>query len=177
MIQSCMRYVARAGAHWRAATAVGLSIGAVVAGAGTGSAAVAPITGPIYGYQGLCMDDRGFGTSNGNPVQLYQCNNGSNQQWTVTNPTFGSTTTFTDLGLCLGVEGDGSSNGDPAGLYTCDGSAVQEWILEFNGTFVNLNSGKCLDDTGFGLSGTALEVWDCNNGSNQVWNISGLPTG
>ncbi|MEV0325841.1 RICIN domain-containing protein [Micromonospora echinospora] len=30
---------------------------------------------------GLCLDVSGGSTANGAPVQLWSCNNGSNQQW------------------------------------------------------------------------------------------------
>jgi hypothetical protein len=32
--------------------------------------------------------------------------------------------------------------------------------------------GKCLDVTGGGVTdGTRVELWDCNGGTNQVWNL------
>jgi hypothetical protein len=38
------------------------------------------------------------------------------------------------------------------------------------GTLVNPVSGKCLDDTAFNTTeGTQLEIWTCNDGSNQQW--------
>jgi len=172
----------------RAAVAMALAAGAVVTGAGTaaaagavatgartGAAAITPITGPIYGYGGVCLDDRASGAANGNPVQVYQCNSGSNQQWTVTNPQFGATSTITVYGMCLDVHGGYTWNGDPVTLWGCNGSGAQQWLLEPNGTLVNPNSGKCLDDPAWGGSGTALQIWDCNGGDNQVWEISGLP--
>ncbi len=42
-----------------------------------------------------------------------------------------------------------------------------QW-LPVNGMLVNPVSGRCLDDPGFNTtSGTQLEIWDCNGGSNQ----------
>ena len=180
MIRSRLRSSAQPVRHWRVVVAMGLSACAVLAGAGVASASVAsasvaPITGPIYGQGGTCLDDRAFGTANGNPVQVYKCNEGSNQQWTVTNPQFGATTTITIYGMCLDVHGGFSFNGDPVTLWGCNGTGAQQWIPESNGTLVNPNSGKCLDDTAWGGSGTALEIWGCNSGENQVWEISGLP--
>jgi hypothetical protein len=177
MISARIRSAPRAHRRRQVVITVALSLSAVVAGAGTSFAAVAPITGPVYGLHGLCLDDTAFGTTDGNPVQIYQCNNGSNQQWTLTNPQFGANTTLTDYGKCLDAKGGATSNGTPVVLSTCTGTAEQEWTLEYVGTWVNVNSGKCLDDTAYGGSGTALQIWDCNNGNNQLWHASGLPTG
>ena len=45
-----------------------------------------------------------------------------------------------------------------------------------NGELVNPNSGKCLDDTGFGGSGTQVQIWACADTSNQQWTLpSGAP--
>ncbi len=175
MIRSRARSSAQAMRHRRVMIAMALSAGAVLAGAGTASAGVASITGPIYGYGGTCLDDRASGAVNGNPVQVYHCNDGSNQQWTVTNPHFGATTTIMIYGKCLDVHGGFTWDGDPVTLWGCNGGVPQKWILESNGTFVNPNSGKCLDDPARGGSGTALQIWHCNGGDNQVWDISGLP--
>ena len=46
-------------------------------GGGTGT------TGPITGYEGLCVDVRGANTANFTPVQVYTCNGTNAQQWTV----------------------------------------------------------------------------------------------
>ncbi len=40
--------------------------------------------GSITGNQsGLCLDATGVGTANGTPLELWTCNGGSNQQWTL----------------------------------------------------------------------------------------------
>ncbi|MEY9855837.1 hypothetical protein ABH935_001441 [Catenulispora sp. GAS73] len=177
MVSARMRSASHALRRPRVAITLALSLGAVVAGAGTSFAAASPITGPVYGLHGLCLDDTALGTSDGNPVQIYQCNNGANQQWTLTNPQFGANTTATVYGKCLDAKGGGTGNGTAVVLSTCTGAADQEWTLEYSGTWVNVNSGKCLDDPAYGGSGTALQIWDCNNGNNQVWHAAGLPTG
>lgn len=41
-----------------------------------------------------------------------------------------------------------------------------------DGTLVNPASGKCLDDPGSSTTnGVRLDLWTCNNGSNQHWAI------
>ncbi len=56
-------------------------------------------------------------------------------------------------------------------LYPCNGTGAQSWVHQSNGELVNSNSGKCLDDTGFGGSGTQVQIWACADSSNQQWNI------
>ena len=128
--------------------------------------AAAATTGAITGYEGLCLDDRSASTANFNPIQLYTCNGTNAQQWTVN-----SNGTLTVLGDCLDVAGAGTANGTLVDLYPCNGTGAQSWAHQSNGELVNTNSGKCLDDTGFGGSGTQVQIWACADSSNQQWNI------
>jgi chitinase len=125
-----------------------------------------PGAGPITGYQGLCLDDRSASTALFNPIQVYTCNGTSAQQWTVA-----SGSTLQVLGMCLDVAGAGTANGTLVDLYTCNGTAAQTWQHQSNGELVNPNSGKCLDDTGFGGAGTQVQIWSCADSSNQQWNL------
>jgi chitinase len=123
-------------------------------------------TGPITGYQGLCLDDRSASTANFNPIQVYTCNGTNAQSWTVN-----SNGTLTVLGNCLDVAGAGTANGTKVDLYPCNGTGAQSWTHQSNGELVNANSGKCLDDTGFGGAGTQVQIWACADSANQQWNI------
>ncbi len=123
-------------------------------------------TGPITGYEGLCLDDRSASTADFNPIQVYTCNGTNAQNWTVN-----SNGTLTVLGNCLDVAGAGTANGTLVDLYPCNGTGAQAWVHESNGELVNTNSGKCLDDTGFGGSGTQVQIWACADSSNQQWNV------
>jgi Glycosyl hydrolase family 12/Ricin-type beta-trefoil lectin domain len=131
-----------------------------------GGGGAAPATGPITGYQGLCVDDRAASTAEKNPVQVYTCNGTNAQQWTVA-----SGNTLQALGMCLDVNGGGTANGTTVDLYTCNGTGAQVWIPQSNGELVNPQSGKCLDDTNWGGSGTQLQIWDCGDGANQQWQL------
>ena len=132
-------------------------------------AATVGATGAITGYEGLCLDDRSASTTPGNPVQVYTCNGTSAQQWT-----YESNGTIQTLGECLDVTGAGTANGTLVDLYTCNGTVAQVWDPESNGELVNPNSGACLDDTGYGGSGTQVQIWACADTSNQQWT---LPSG
>ena len=133
---------------------------------GTQSGTSPSSTGAVTGYQGLCLDVRGASSADGTPVQVYTCNGTSAQQWTVE-----SNGTLQSLGKCLDVAGAGTANGTLVQLYTCNGTAAQTWQAQSNGELVNPNSGKCLDDTGFGGSGTQVQIWACGDSTNQVWTL------
>jgi chitinase len=123
-------------------------------------------SGRITGYQGLCLDDRAASTANFNPVQVYTCNGTNAQNWTLT-----SGNQLMALGKCLDVAGAGTANGTLVDLYDCNGTVAQVWVHQSNGEYVNPNSGKCLDDTGWGGSGTQVQIWACTDGANQQWSL------
>ncbi|MGH3396794.1 MAG: ricin-type beta-trefoil lectin domain protein, partial [Streptosporangiaceae bacterium] len=138
-------------------------------GGGGGSAA----TGPITGYQGLCLDDRSASTADFNPIQVYTCNGTNAQQWTVE-----SNNTLQVLGKCLDVNAAGTANGTTVDLYDCNGTGAQTWVPQSDGALLNPESGKCLDDTGFGGAGTQAQIWSCTGSANQAWALpSGTPAG
>jgi beta-glucosidase len=159
-------------------TATGTSTVTVTARDGTGALAtqsftwtVAPassgaVTGPVTGYQGLCLDVRGANSADGTPVQVYTCNGTNAQQWTVA-----SNGTLQALGKCLDVSGGGTANGTPVQLYTCNNTGAQVWQPGSGGSLVNPQSGKCLDDTGYGGSGTQTQIWSCTGNANQSWTL------
>ena len=137
-----------------------------ISGGGGGTPPPTGATGPITGYEGLCLDDRSASTALFNPIQVYTCNGTNAQQWTVE-----SNNTLEVLGMCLDVAGAGTANGTLVDLYTCNGTVAQVWDPQSNGELVNPNSGKCLDDTGFGGSGTQVQIWSCADSSNQQWKL------
>jgi hypothetical protein len=150
-------------------------LGAALALAGSSlalapAASAANVTGPVTGYQGLCLDDRSASTANFNPVQVYTCNGSNAQQWTVDS----TGNTLQVLGKCLDVNAAGTADGTTVDLYDCNGTGAQKWVPQSNGELLNPNSGKCLDDTGSGGSGTQAQIWSCTDAANQRWV---LPTG
>ncbi|HEV3380422.1 MAG TPA: ricin-type beta-trefoil lectin domain protein [Trebonia sp.] len=134
----------------------------ITGGGGGGSGA----TGPITGYEGLCLDDRSASTADYNPIQVYTCNGTDAQQWTVA-----SGNTLQVLGKCLDVDAAGTADGTTVDLYDCNGTGAQVWVPQSGGALVNPESGKCLDDTGYGGSGTQAQIWDCTGNANQEWNL------
>ena len=125
-------------------------------------------TGPITGYDGLCVDVRGASATNLTPVQVYTCNGTSAQQWTVV----AAGSTLHSLGKCMDINGGGTADGTTVDLYDCNNTAAQVFIPESNGELYNPQSNKCLDDTGYGGSGTQLQIWDCADTANQQWTVA-----
>jgi hypothetical protein len=78
----------------------------------------------IVGTQsGRCVDVPNSSRTNGTRVQLWDCNGGSNQGWTLT-----SNRTLTVYGnMCLDAAGSG--NGQQIQLYDCHGQANQRFSM------------------------------------------------
>jgi hypothetical protein len=142
-----------------------MSVAYVAAYSSTG-ATLGP-TGPVTGYEGLCVDDQYSSTANYNPVWLYTCNNTGAQQWTFDT----ADDSLQALGMCMDIADGGTADGTLVDLYYCNGTGAQVWEPQSDGALYNPQSGRCLDDTGWGGVGTQLEIWDCTGNANQVWNL------
>ncbi|MGH3158186.1 MAG: glycoside hydrolase family 76 protein [Streptosporangiaceae bacterium] len=114
----------------------------------------------------LCMDDRGSGTTAGNPIQIYTCNSTEAQSWTV-----GSGGTLQVMGGCAAVTDGGTGNGTLIEWEPCNGGAAQVWKPQADGALRNPHSGRCLDDPDSTTSGTQLQIYTCSNTSAQHWTI------
>jgi Ricin-type beta-trefoil lectin domain/Glycosyl hydrolases family 16 len=150
------------------ATASGgtMSVAYVAAYESTG-AALGP-TGPVTGYDGLCVDDQSASTANYNPVQVYTCNETDAQQWTFDT----ANDTLQVLGMCMDINAGGTADGTLVDLYYCNGSGAQVWQPQSDGALYNPQSGKCLDDTNWSTTpGTQLQIWDCTGNANQQWSL------
>lgn len=75
------------------------------------------------------------------------------------------------LGKCLDINGAGAGDGTQVQLYTCNNSGAQVWQPQSDGSLLNPNSGKCLDDNNFGGSGTQAQIWTCNRSDAQKWTL------
>src|ERR1700753_1235855 len=148
-------------------TSSGSGSGSGSGGTGGGSTSTA---GAITGYNGLCLDDRRASTANFNPVQVYTCNGTNAQTWTAV-----SAGALQPLGKCLDVDAAGTANGTKVDLYTCNGTGAQVWQAQANGELLNPASGKCLDDTGYGGSGTQVQIWSCGDNSHQQLHLPTTP--
>ncbi|MFD8538905.1 endo-1,4-beta-xylanase [Streptomyces rubrogriseus] len=121
--------------------------------------------GQIKGVgSGRCLDVPDASTSDGTQLQLWDCHNGTNQQWTYTDA--GELRVYGDK--CLDAAGTG--NGTKVQIYSCWGGDNQKWRLGSDGSVVGVQSGLCLDAVGGGTAnGTLIQLYSCSNGANQHW--------
>ena len=126
----------------------------------------ASVTGAVTGYQGLCLDVAGDNSADGTPVDVYTCNGTTAQKWTTE-----TDSTLQALGKCLDVSSGGTADSTAVDLYACNGTGAQVWSPQPDGELLNPQSGKCLDDTGSGPSGTDLVLYDCSGGADQLWTL------
>ena len=115
---------------------------------------------------GRCLDVPNLSQTNGTQTELWDCNGGSNQQWTATSAkelrVYGS--------KCLDDEANGTANGTRAIIWDCNGQTNQQWNLNSDGTITNVRSGLCLDASAYGTAnGTMVQLWQCTGASNQKW--------
>ena len=141
----------------------------------TWTVSAAPNTGPtgrvVLDYGGKCLDDPGSSTASGTQIDLWSCNGGANQNWTMAQDR-----TVRIYGKCLDVSNGGTANGTAVVLDTCSGSGAEQWRIGLDAHLVNLASGKCLDDPGYRTTnGTKLEIWSCGTGTNQRWTTPAGP--
>ncbi|WP_316770411.1 endo-1,4-beta-xylanase [Streptomyces sasae] len=121
--------------------------------------------GQIKGVgSGRCLDVPGAGATDGTQLQLWDCNSGTNQQWTYTDASelrvYGN--------KCLDAAGTG--NGSKVQIYSCWGGDNQKWRLNSDGSIVGVQSGLCLDAVSGGTAnGTLIQLYSCSNGNNQRW--------
>jgi hypothetical protein len=113
----------------------------------------------------MCLDDFGDGTSAGTKVDLWPCNGGSAQIWSLM-----SNGSLRINGLCLDAAGQGGDT-TPLEVLDCTGQTNQQWNgPQSNGEIVGAQSSRCVDDPNFSTQpGTQLQLFDCNGGANQQW--------
>jgi endo-1,4-beta-xylanase len=125
-------------------------------------------SGQIKGVaSGRCMDVPGATTTDGTQLQLWDCRNSTNQQWTRT--AVGELRVYGNK--CLDAAGTG--NGAKVQIYSCWGGDNQKWRLDSDGSVVGVQSGLCLDAAAAGTAnGTLAQLYSCSNGGNQRWTLT-----
>nr|WSW48851.1 endo-1,4-beta-xylanase [Streptomyces sp. NBC_01001] len=140
-------------------------LGALNAGSSTPTPTPTPGSGQAKGVgSGRCLDVPGASTTDGTQLNLWDCNNRTNQQWSYT--AAGELRVYGDK--CLDAAGTG--NGTKVQIYSCWGGDNQKWRLNSDGSIVGVQSGLCLDAAGTGTAnGTLIQLYSCSGGSNQRW--------
>ena len=147
-----------AGSRWsRCWTFAGL----LALGALAGNASAAPLVGT---GSGKCLD---VNEGRNNAIEIYQCNGGANQQWTLT-----AASELRTLGgtRCLDATGASTTPGTPLTAFNCNGQTNQKWRVNANGTITGVQSGLCLDVKAAATANQSpVALWTCHGNSNQVW--------
>ena len=125
----------------------------------------------VVGLQsGRCVDVPAHSTALSTRVDIWDCNAGANQKWTLNAD---GSVRGVESGLCLDARANGTTNGTAVQTYTCNGGTNQQWTVAVDGTLRGVQSGLCLDVPGQATAnGTLLQLYACNGGINQKWNIS-----
>ncbi|GAA4882881.1 alpha-N-acetylglucosaminidase TIM-barrel domain-containing protein [Kitasatospora terrestris] len=124
-----------------------------------------PVSGPVTGVGGACVDVTGGNSASGTRLQLHTCNGTPAQTWTL--PGDGTLRAF---GKCMDVTNGATTPGTGVQLWDCNGTAAQTWARRTDRTLQNTKSGLCLDAYGgSGANGTRLIVWTCAATANQQW--------
>jgi hypothetical protein len=124
---------------------------------------------------GYCLDNTDGSSSNGNPIQIWQCNGDAAQDWEFipdSNGIAGDYMLENSNGKCLDDPNDSTTDGTTVQLWTCLGNANQEWTQTAVGSYVEYvnSNGICLDDTSNSHSdGTQVQVWSCSGDTAQQW--------
>ncbi|THV36404.1 ricin-type beta-trefoil lectin domain protein [Glycomyces buryatensis] len=117
-----------------------------------------------------CLDVSAQSQSNGATVQLWDCHDGSNQQW-VHNTSSKQLTVYG--GKCLDAEGASTAPGTRAIIWDCHGGTNQQWNVNADGTITGVQSGLCLATSGGGTAnGTGVVLSSCNGSAGQKWALS-----
>jgi hypothetical protein len=113
-----------------------------------------------------CLDVPNNATANATQVEIWDCNGGANQTWTLTAAkelqVYGN--------KCLDVAGAATTAGAAVQIYDCNGGTNQQWNLNSNGTITGVGSGLCLDViSNATANGALIDIWTCTGGTNQQW--------
>jgi hypothetical protein len=117
-----------------------------------------------------CIDLPGGSTTNGNQLELWDCNSTPNQNWYY--DASSSTLKFTaNQSKCVDLEGGIAEPGAKVWLWDCNNLPNQQWVLdqETGRIMWKKNQTNCLDLTGGSTTnGNKLQLWPCNSLSSSI---------
>jgi len=121
---------------------------------------------------GLCVEGDDY---NGAPVVANQCNSAAHQNWK-----FNDDGSWKELGSgkCVDVPGADFSEGTLLEIWECNGLPQQQFGYDSDMGTIYLWSDTdatwCVDLLGGGGQGASLQLWGCNNGENQKFDLAGV---
>ncbi|MEV6006928.1 endo-1,4-beta-xylanase [Streptomyces sp. NPDC051976] len=148
---------------------------------GSGGGGGGIVSGTVYtlgnAAGGRVLDVPGGQTGNGTPLEVWDANGGTNQQWRAAQNSDGSyTLTNVATNRVLDEPGSQTANGTRMEIWDANGGANQHWRAAQNSdgsyTLTNVASGRVLEiPGGQTANGTAVQIWDAAGGSNQHWSF------
>ena len=130
----------------------------------------------VNAASGKVLDDPGFSTNNGTPIDQWQLNGGTNQQWNIVSLPDGNDDIVNAYSNLLLDDPESSlKSGTQIIQYQNNGGGTnQEWglvaLADGNYEIVNTYSRMVLDDPNSSNSnGTSIDQWPSNGGLNQQW--------
>jgi alpha-galactosidase len=131
-------------------------------GGGTGGSTTTTIRGAA---SNRCLDDPNGTTTNGTQLLIWDCNGGTNQQWTST-----TGKQLQVVGKCLDAYNNQTTSGTKVEIWDCNGGTNQQWNLNTNGTITGVQSGLCLDVTGGATANNStVQLSTCSGANSQKW--------
>ena len=130
------------------------------------------VTIEVPGAKGNCLDVAGGAKTNGTPVQIYTCNGGAAQQWTLEGSENDLHLRNVNSMKCLDVAGNASANGTKIQVFDCYKSKGQSWKGDVRAAspLKSVTTGKCVDLSAFTKS-TDARLLDCKNAASQKFLI------
>ena len=126
-------------------------------------------------YSGLAIDDPGSSKTDGEDMQQYTVNDGTNQQWTVNN-LGGNVITLTNVasGQLLDVAKASKANSALVDQWPANGQTNQQWnvisVGDANFELTSVNSGEALDvDGGVKTVGAKIDQYPYGGNAWQQW--------
>jgi Ricin-type beta-trefoil lectin domain/Putative Ig domain len=127
---------------------------------------ITAVGGQIKGPNGKCLDDSGGSTTNGNKIDIWNCNGSNAQKWTLN-----ANKTLSVLGSCLS-DRNYTGAGTKLVLWTCIGHKNEQWTHRSNGEYVLATNGLCLTDpSNSSVNGTQVQIRACKNFKDQHWSL------
>lgn len=125
----------------------------------------------ITGVGGKCLDVQGASSANGQPIQIYTCNSGGGQRYSLTGDVL---KVFNKCVTAMGTTAGSAIQNQP-----CDGSAAQTWNRRADGTLYNPASGRCIGVPGdVATNSVDVLIADCGSPvpAGQKWTASDRTT-
>jgi Ricin-type beta-trefoil lectin domain/Putative Ig domain len=120
---------------------------------------------PLKGPEGKCLDDSGGGTTNGNKIDIWTCNNTPAQKWTFAGKE------LSVLGRCV-ADHNYTGAGTKLVLWSCIGHKNEQWTHKSDGEYVLATNGLCLTDPSDSkVNGTQVEIRACKDLKDQRWSL------